>query len=195
MRRKLLLSLAPAVAMVALAVMPAISQASPHWYKNGVIVTKRTSVKTSGTLTFSLPAAGVEPVTCTLKDAEKIENPAEGGPGIDEMTSFHLTKCGPSPCPLNTKGNRPAVTATALNTPWKTELVEVPPIADEIKGMELEVSCKGSGRLFLFSGNLRPWVGAGLLEFSSPLTGTLGGLNVNGIDTLTSPTGITAKNP
>jgi hypothetical protein len=194
MRSKLLVGLAPLVSAVALAGMPAVSQASPHWYENGVLLTKMRPVKTSGTLTFSLPAVGLN-ATCTLKDLETIENPASGGPGVDLMKKFTLTKCGPSPCPLTSKNKPAALAVTALNLPWKTELVEVPPIADEIKGMELQFSCKGFGPFAVFTGTLSPWVGPALLEFNSPLTGTLGGLGVNGIDTLTSPLGITAKNP
>jgi len=172
----------------------AASQAAPHWYEKGALVTKTTPVKTAGALTFSLPAVGLS-ATCTLKDVDKISNPASGGSGTDEMTKFVLSKCGPSPCPI-LKGKKPAaLTVKALNLPWKTELIEVPPIANEIKGMELEFGCKGGGPFAVFTGNLLPWVGAGLLEFNSPLTGTLGGLGVNGIDTLTSPLGITAKNP
>jgi hypothetical protein len=73
-------------------------------------------------------------------------------------------------------------------------LVEVPPIADEIAGMELVFSCKGTGVLVTLSGTLFPRVNPGSLEFNSPTTGTLGGANVNGIDNFT-PSGINAKNP
>jgi hypothetical protein len=83
---------------------------------------------------------------------------------------------------------------TALKLPWATKLVEVPPIADEIAGIELVFSCKGTGVLVTLSGTLFPRVNPGFLEFNSPTTGTLGGTNVNGNDNF-SPSGINAKNP
>jgi len=83
-------------------VMPAASQASPHWYEKGVLLAKVRPVKTSGTLTVSFLAAGLN-ATCKLKDLETIENPASGGSGVDLMKMFKLSKCGPSPCPLNSK--------------------------------------------------------------------------------------------
>jgi hypothetical protein len=65
-------------------------------------------------------------------------------------------------------GKAAPLSVTAPNLPWATELVEVPPIADEIKGMELVFSCKGMGTILVVNGTLSPWVRASLLEFNSP---------------------------
>ena len=193
MDRKILAAIAVLGATAAMSLAPAIAQASPHWYLNGKLLTgKAAAIKTSGTLTFSNPV--IPPVTCTLKDVDMLENPASGGAGVDSMTKFKLSKCGPSPCPATKSGKAAPLSVTAPNLPWATELVEVPPIADEIKGMELVFSCKGTGTILVVNGTLSPWVGASLLEFNSPVTGTLGGLYVNGIDTFTSIP-VSAKNP
>jgi hypothetical protein len=195
MNRKLLVGLAPLLAIAAFAVMAVAAQAEPHWYLNSNILVKKKVVKTAGALSFSnfIPGSTIV-VTCKVKDVEVLENPAGGGPGVDIMKAFKLTGCGPNPCPVSSAGTQGALKVTALKLPWATKLVEVPPIADEIAGMELVFSCKGTGVLVTLSGTLFPRVNPGSLEFNSPTTGTLGGANVNGIDNFT-PSGINAKNP
>jgi hypothetical protein len=195
MNRKLLVGLAPLSAIAAFAVMAAAAQAVPHWYLNTNILVKQKTVRTSGALSFSniIPGTPIV-VTCKVRDVEILENPASGGPGVDKMKSFKLSGCGPNPCPVSSAGTQGALKVTALKLPWATKLVEVPPIADEIAGMELVFSCKGTGVLVTLSGTLFPRVNPGSLEFNSPTTGTLGGANVNGNDNF-SPPGINAQNP
>jgi len=194
MRRRGLIRFAPLLAVVALAVAPAVAQAEPHWYlgssplKEG----KKMAVKTEGKLLFSIPGTTIL-VSCTVKDVEVLLNPTGGGAGTDSMKAFKLSGCGPNPCPVNSAGVQGALKITALKLPWASRLVEIPPIADEISGIELVFSCKKTGVLTTVSGTLFPWVNLGFLEFTSA-TGTLSGMTVTGIDNF-SPPGITAKNP
>lgn len=195
MYRKLIAAVAPLVVVGAVAFAPAVAQASPHWYLNGTLITKKKTTKTAGTLTFSMPEVSVTPVTCLLQDSETIENPAGGGAGIDQMTQFKLTNCMPNPCPMPTKGSQAALKVTAGGLPWKTELV--PSIFDKISSMEIVFSCK-KAILASFSGTLAPAVLPGNLTFVSPFTGELhgllGSLGVSGTDTFSTP-GINAKEP
>ena len=105
------------------------------------ILTKKKTVKTEAGLTIGpfLLIPGTPPVTvsCKFRDAERLENPASGAAGVDEMKVFTATECGPNPCPVNSAGVQPKFKVKALGLPWKTELVEVPPIADEIQGAEI----------------------------------------------------------
>ncbi|HUA12403.1 MAG TPA: hypothetical protein VMA83_10390 [Solirubrobacteraceae bacterium] len=190
------LRFAPVLAVAAVAFSPAVAHATePHWYLNNVRLPegKHKAFKTSGTFTFTNTNTGVS-VTCNVADAEVVENPIGGGAGIDAMKSFKVSNCTPDPCPAGKTGTLEPLVIKALNLPWPTKLVEVPPIADEISGMELKFSCKGSTVSQTYSGTLRPWVLLGALEFDSPTTGMLGVLAVNGIDNF-APPGLTAKNP
>ncbi len=194
MYRKLGVALAPFVALAACAVVPAIAQAtSPHWYVGGNILTAPKTVKTVAALTIGPVPGSTITVTCKVKDAETLENPASGGPGVDEMKVFKVLSCGPNPCPVNSAGVQGALKVKSLGLPWATKLVEVPPIADEIAGIKLEFKCKGTGPLFVLSGTLFPWVNVGSLEFTSA-TGTLGGTPVVGFDNFL-PNTVEAKNP
>ena len=195
MHRKLLIGVAPLLAVVVLAVAPAIAQAEPHWYLGSTPLKegKKMAVKTEGKLLFSIPGTTIM-VSCTVKDVEVLLNPVGGGAGVDVMKAFKLSGCGPNPCPVNSAGVQGALKVTALKLPWASRLVEIPPIADEISGIELVFSCKKTGVLTTVSGTLFPWVNpGGFLEFTTA-TGTLSGMTVTGIDNF-SPPGISAKNP
>jgi hypothetical protein len=151
-------------------------------------------VKTEAGLSFSniIPGTTIG-TSCKIKDAEILENPASGGPGIDTMKAFKVTSCGPNPCPVNAAGVQGKLKVKALKLPWATKLVEVPPIADEISGIELEFVCSKTGLLTVLSGTLSPWVNTGSLEFTTA-TGTLGASSVTGFDNFL-PSTISAKNP
>jgi hypothetical protein len=187
------LGLAPLLAVISLAAAPAMVQASPHWYlgTNPLTAGKKMAVKTEGKLLFSIPGSTIQ-VSCTVKDVEVLLNPTGGGAGVDIMKSFKLSGCGPNPCPVLSSGKQGPLKVTALKLPWASQLVEVPPIADEISGIELQFSCKKVPFITL-SGTLFPLVKIGFLEFTSA-TGTLSGATVTGIDNF-SPPGITANNP
>jgi hypothetical protein len=193
MHRKLL-GLTPILAVAALVIAPGVAQAEPHWYLGATPLTagKKMAVKTEGKLTFSVPGSTIL-VTCTVKDVDVLLNPVGGAAGVDLMKAFKLSECGPNPCPVNSAGVQGALKVKALKLPWATRLVEIPPIANEISGVELEFTCKKTGPLLVVSGTLFPWVNAGFLEFTTG-TGTLSGMTVTGIDNFSPPT-ITAKNP
>lgn len=180
------------VAIAACAVVPAVAQATPHWYVNSKLLTKPKTVKTEAGLTIGPVPGTTITVSCKIKDAETLENPSSGGPGVDTMKAFKAESCGPNPCPVNSAGVQGALKVNSLGLPWATKLVEVPPIADEIVGVTLEFKCKGTGTLFVLSGTLSPWVGSSTLEFTSG-TGTLGGAQVVGFDNFLPPNTVEAK--
>ncbi len=192
MCRKTRTVLAPLVAVAACVAAPAVAQAVPHWYVNSKLLTKPKNVKTEAGLTFGPVPGTTITVSCKVKDAETLENPASGGPGLDKMKAFNVVSCGPNPCPVNSAGVQGALKVKALGLPWATKLVEVPPIADEIAGIKLEFNCKGTGTLLVLSGTLFPWVNVNALEFTSG-TGTLGGTPVVGFDNFLPPNTVEAK--
>jgi hypothetical protein len=193
MNRIILVALASLAAVAMSAVAPMAAQAEPHWYLSGNVLVKKKTVKTEGGLTFGPLVPGTAPVSCKVRDAEILENPASGGPGVDKMKAFKVISCGPNPCPVNTAGVQGALKVNSLNLPWVSKLVEVPPIADEIANVELEFVCKKTGPLVTLSGTLYPWVIPGSLEFTTA-TGTLSGVNVTGFDNFLTPT-VEAFNP
>ncbi len=197
MRSKLLLRLVPAAVLAVVIAAPAVAQASePHWYIGTTRIPegKHVVTKTGGTLVFDETFHGTT-VTCSVADAEVIENPVGGGAGVDLMKAFKVTKCTPPPCPVTSTGVARALVVTALGLPWASKLVGTSPIADEITGIELKFKCKGLAAYQTYTGTLSPWVGAGFLEFNSPTTGMLGTLGINGIDNFLAPAGVNAHNP
>lgn len=197
--RKRTAVLAPLIAVLALAVIPAAAQAVPHWYKKNVLVgSAPVPVATTGALT--LEALGTK-VKCKVKDTEEIWNPASGGPGEDLMTGFTLTGCksmpGSSACP---KG---PVEVLANGLPWLSKLVSIlpgPVIRDEILKVRLLLRCIPGTPGDEFEGTLSPEVGVGVLNFG-PGSGTLtdaslNPMTVSGKDKMTAPPGkVTAKDP
>jgi hypothetical protein len=193
MDRKLLVAFASLAAIAVSAAAPLAAQAEPHWYLSSNLLVKKKAVKTEGGLTFGPLIPGTAPVTCKVRDAEILENPASGSAGIDKMKAFKVIACAPNPCPTNSAGVQGALKVNSLNLPWLTKLVEVPPIADEIANVELEFVCKKTGPLVTLSGTLYPWVLTGSLEFTTG-TGTLSGVSVTGFDNFLTPT-VEAFNP
>jgi hypothetical protein len=232
MSKKLYGALLPILAVTAFAMAPAVAQAQlPHWYsceassKGKFENTKCTKaappedfewvrikagtkekpndvqVTTKGTLVLHAP--GVE-ITCTVKDAGSIWNPAGGGAGEDEITEFTNSGCKAVPAAACEEAE-----ILALNLPWYSRLLVGPPIRDEIyaevegvkKGIEIEVRCK-KAKLDVFAGILTPEVtanavvfgmGSGELEDAAKNKAT-----VTGTDELEGPAGdrgITAKTP
>jgi hypothetical protein len=194
--RKRLAVLAPLLAVMAFAAIPAAAQAVPHWYKKNVLLgSGPVPVATNGAL--QLEALGTK-VTCKVKDSEEIWNPASGGPGEDLMTSFQLVKCKSSPgnsaCP---PGN---VQVLANGLPWPSVLVEEPGpvIRDEIKKVRLILRCIPGTVGDEFEGTLSPEVVGNVLVFG-PGSGTLLDASLNpmtvaGKDKLVAPPGkVTAK--
>jgi hypothetical protein len=122
MSKKLLISLAPLVATVAFAVTPGVAQASPHWYKNGVLIPAGTAVPTLswGTLTL---AAGTTSVSCQNAALAYSENPTGGGAGESETDNFATSNCTVSSGECKAaEGTEIQVTPESL--PWGAVLEE-----------------------------------------------------------------------
>ncbi len=187
-----------ALALVLVA-MPAAARAEspPHWYSNGTLLKEgvKETAATSGTLTFRYVVAQESEVTCTITDKDTVENPAGGGPGIDELTQVTFSGCfiptgGHNNAPVCGSGTPEAI-PHAL--PWHTLLL--PGSRDEISGVDIELKCSGGSVLETLTGTLAPTLSASVLTFTSA-TGALvqsgfGGdtTNVLGNDTLTGPPG------
>ncbi|MGA2319228.1 MAG: hypothetical protein ABSG95_00605 [Solirubrobacteraceae bacterium] len=167
MPKKVLVSVAPLLAIAAFAVTPVVAQAAgPRWYSDGKPIKEgeRVLVATSGALTFHVRAATgaeVASIKCKVKDKENIFNTNEAG--LDEITAFVLSGCKikPSPCPAGTTGE-----IIVKGLPWATRLIPGPPIRDEVAGVELEARCSGTHYL-TFKGTLTPEVGNSVLTFGS----------------------------
>jgi hypothetical protein len=133
MNKKLLTSLAPVLAIAAFAVMPAAAQAmGPYWYKNNqkMPAGQQATVLTWGTWTIQTPV-GVG--TCKVSDAEVIENPLNGGPGVDHFIQLSFYSCSSPQCPF--------ILTVTPNFPWTTELFIHPGIWEHIFNFSLTAVC------------------------------------------------------
>jgi len=193
--RKMLLCVAPATATLLVLAVPALAGPPNHWFSNGKLIGPETvHVKTTGTLTFDLTQFGVT-LECKVKDLDNISNPASGGPGTDEMTTFKLTGCKEAPgqpllCPAPS-----VMEVRALALPWATHLAEEPPapgVRDLIEGISLEFRCSKKGKVFgVVTGTLNPKVGNSVFEYEGgkALMGPFGAVTVTGTDILKGPMG------
>lgn len=187
---------AVAIGVLAGAVVAATAQAgpAPHWLSDGTtIVGNPVPVKTSGKLSFTFTQFGTT-ITCKVTDEELIQNPASGGPGIDEMTAFRLSMCKEQRGTTTRLCTPPTkIEVTALGLPWRSKLVAEPPIVrDEIEGLTLEFKCtKGGTNYGPYTGTLKPKVGNSVLEFegAAGLGGTFGTVLVSGSDKMKGPQG------
>jgi hypothetical protein len=118
MSKKLLLSVAPLLVTVAFAAMPAVSQATPQFYKNGTVIPAGQSVPTISWGTLNLAAGGTT-VTCQNAALADILNVSGAGKG--ETTNFATANCS-----LSTGECKPSqgleVVVTAEELPWGLEL-------------------------------------------------------------------------
>jgi hypothetical protein len=191
MKRRLLTALAPLTAIAMLAVLPAVAQAVPHWFKKAVLMgPAHVTATTTGNLTINTLG---QQIKCKVSDAEEIWNPPSGGPGEDLVTAFTLTGCKAkllsSACP---KG---PVEVLSNGLPWPSHLIPGPPIRDEIQKIRLIVRCIPGTPGDEFEGSLTPEVSKGALIFGGPGGGTLfdpssNPLTVTGADVLKAPPGM-----
>jgi hypothetical protein len=126
---KLLAILAPVLAATALA-MPAVVQASPHYYINGSSLPEgeRVPVLQWGQLTFEAEAS-TSVLTCETVAGGFVENPTGGGPGNGQTTRF-ATWCVDKECPpgeVEIEGHNYEkqfeVIAPPQDLPWHNELI------------------------------------------------------------------------
>jgi hypothetical protein len=101
MSKKLLTSIAPLLALAALAVMPAAAQAvTQHWYKNGTKLEVGTSepiVTFGGEINLSQTSALGE-INCRQVGGGSVENPTGGGAGIGRTDSVDFFECKAPQC-------------------------------------------------------------------------------------------------
>ncbi len=137
MSKKLLISLAPLVATAALAVVPAVSQATePFYLKNGVKApAAATQVIAWGTLTLS----GAAEITCKNAVAGNIENPASGA-GTGSTAVFATYGCESVICTEH-PGTQPGVEAKKLPWPNVLEVVEGA-VRQKSTGVDVTVGCE-----------------------------------------------------
>ena len=99
--KRLVAILAPFVVLVALAAMPAVSQAAPHYYRNGVLIPEGAKVPILewGQLSFE-PEPGFNPFwNCRTASGGYVENPVGGGDGTGAIEDFTAYGCGNAECP------------------------------------------------------------------------------------------------
>lgn len=191
MSRKLYAAFVPLLAVIAFAVMPAIAQAEPHWYKceakAGGTYHDPDCTETAGTKLFAqtrlpftseklpiatygilvLHNATLGTVTCHVVDEGNIWNTTLAAAGKDEITLFTNSSCVASPTAC------PGITITALRkgsplsetNAWPTHLIPGPPIRDVIEEIEIKVVCPGVIET-TFTGTLMPKIVNGSPSFA-----------------------------
>jgi hypothetical protein len=206
MYRKLIMGLAPLVAVVAFAMISTAAQgAEPKWFHcqpvaagtgrfSDALCTKEVAkgnfelkevggpqekqqVKTHGSLTLTTVAAAI---VCQVRDTGTIWN--EGGFGRDQVKTFVTENCKPS-----VEKSCPKPTVVVSNLPWQTKLFRVGTvIRDKIVGVHFTLECPEK---FPFEGQLEPkYVNSepSFLEFDKEsghvTNGTLGEATLSGND-------------
>ena len=155
MYKKLSAGLLPLLALAAFAVAPSVAAAAPHWFSDGVKLPENgekvavTTSSRSAKLKLKDNELGKE-VEGTVTDEGFIWNPAGGGAGEDEITSFVTAKNVGNICAA-----KEVTEVVATNLPWKTVLLTGPPIRDEVKGVEVDILCNGTP-VAVYEGTLTP---------------------------------------
>jgi hypothetical protein len=127
MSRKLLTSIAPLIALAALAVMPVAAQAvTQHWYRNGSILGAATSVPivTFGGESNLSQTSAVGEINCRQVGGGSVENPAGGGAGIGRTDAVGFYECKAPQCEAEVQakfGVQGRGTATTQNNPGATQ--------------------------------------------------------------------------
>jgi hypothetical protein len=102
MPKKLLTVLTAVLIVAALAAMPAVAQATPHYYVNGTKLPEgeRVPILEWGLLTMNQePETSVRFTTCEVAAGGFIENPVGGGAGSGQTTRFATWNCTNRECP------------------------------------------------------------------------------------------------
>jgi len=144
MSKKLLIGLAPMLATAAFVVMPAVAQATPHYYVSGVKAAEGKTFPSLawGTLTLANSNPAIQPLSCENAVIGDYINPTGGGAGEGETDNFATIDCADKECPEES-GVELQVHSEAL--PWASLLVEVPgpPLKElvETKAADVLVGC------------------------------------------------------
>jgi len=154
---KKLFSLAPLLAIVAFAVVPAASQAAnPHWYKSGgrLAENSKLPVVTFGGATNLAQNSPAGEINCKAVGAGYVENPkgtapntgAKGPAGTGKTESSNFYECKEPNCeaeiaasPLAGLGFKGVGFAVAYNLPWNNELINT------AEPFEERIGAKGNG--------------------------------------------------
>jgi len=133
MSTKFLAVLAPVIAVAALAAMPAVSQAAPHYYRNGVLIPEGVKVPTLewGTLGIEpAPQLGI-PTPCANVAGGFVENPMGGEAGVGATEDLATYRCENAECPaglIELAGKEYEkvfeITYPPQDLPWPSVLIE-----------------------------------------------------------------------
>lgn len=159
MSRKLYAAFAPLMVMAAVAAVPALAQAQPHWYVNGTRLpfenakkeVKKTAVTSHGTLTLTDATLNAK-VTCNATDKGNIWNTKSTESGKDEITEFTNSECDGNICP-----EKSTTEVIAEGVPWATELTEAVGGEPRVKitGIAISIRCS-TVVAAVYTGSLEP---------------------------------------
>ncbi len=122
MGRKRLTGLPPVLATAAFLVMPAVAQATPYWYSDGVKLPEGKTYPTLSWGTLMIFLSEKTPAwSCENVAIGDVENPTGGGAGEGETDQFATTDCAWSECP---EEDGVELQAHAEGLPWPNVLVE-----------------------------------------------------------------------
>jgi len=152
MPKRLLAILAPVIAVVALAAVPAVSQAAPHYYRNGVLIPEGTKVPVLewGRLNLEPEPRLTGGQTCASVAGGYVENPEDGGAGIGAIEDLATYDCEFYECPAGTieVGGKPEekvsqVISLPQDPTWPTALTEpeAGKIRTDIAKVVMQVGC------------------------------------------------------
>lgn len=154
MSRKLLMGLAPMLVAVALAVIPAVARAAPHYYRSNVLIPEgeRVPVLEWGTVRLTLEPAIPPSTTCETVSGGYVENPVGGGAGIGATLRFAASNCGGTgtECPsgeVEIGGKKYEKEFELIyppqSFPWPSVLEEPEPavVRTNITGVVMEAAC------------------------------------------------------
>jgi hypothetical protein len=168
MSKKLWMGLAPMLA--ALAMIPAVAHATPHYYRNGVLIPagEQVPVLEWGTLVLS-PEPPVGGTSCNNLGGGYVENPVGGGAGIGATLRFDTYNCANAECPagLVEVGGKLyekefEVVYPPQDFPWPSVLLE--PEAGVVRtnstGFVMQLACMAHGFSRLAAGEGNPSEGS-----------------------------------
>ncbi len=98
LRKKILICAVPLLVAISSAALPAVCQASYHWYVNAVKLpynSVKTELSTYGKVTLEIPHAMAptpSTVTCNVIGEGLIWNVEAAKPGFDELTTLSTNK-------------------------------------------------------------------------------------------------------
>jgi hypothetical protein len=153
MAKKLLMGLVPMLAVAAPAVMPAVAQAAPHYYKSGALIPEgeKVAVLEWGKIWLEVVPDGVTgSVTCENLAGGFVENPVGGGAGVGATLRYAAYNCISAECPageIEVKGHKYEkefeVIYSPQSFPWPSVLTEAEPgvVRTNNTGLVLELGC------------------------------------------------------